>query len=1732
MKFVFTQLRRLFVAALGFSFLGTQCLFAYQPENNFWVDRRKATQKKSSLLMAALPVGPGVPGSLAAQFHAVQNLNPVFSQSLSRSAPKGFLKDHAKLLSSLSTAHGTVRKISLGQHYSPTGPVVVHIQDVHMNSEAQWNIRETLRSLMGSGQVNLVALEGATEDIPLQPFVDYPHRKPVELAADYLLKENKISGPIHAALTAQGPLPRFLGIDDAVHYQANVQAYLDSAPKLEATRKEIKTLQAEIDAQKRRDFSVALRSFDQQVQAYRTGQVSLGDYVQTLMGSLFSQRVNGKSPLPHFAKGGQGGFAVGPELSLLPIRTFLQALQIERTLDFHQVETQRARLVEQLASRLTSTEIQSLVAQTVAHRSGELGYADFYAHLKNLCQKQGIRFSDYPAMDAYVRYVLLAEEMNAESLLENMAVLEKTAYTRLAVTPKEKALVDRSRRAWLMGKLVDFSLIPSEWREYKGATPNEGRLDLASFESFYQEAQARDDAMSKKVLGTIVSGPPSSVTVLVTGGFHAERMAEQLTRQGVSVLSYVPKINKIDTAQGSTYLSVFTQEKTPLEKLFQGEKLFLAQKPIHYSTLRMECPALVVMATVIVLGGPLSITFDPQMAYALLGGLGLFAIQKTIGFDTVAGTVRSRGGKVFLKLQNGKNNISSFVAETPSTQNIFGKAVSTAQWLFMFLTRGDSSHTAHPSKDMTPGGGKNNPWKVILFDPLREQAKWFVLLLGGGTYLLASNSVLYVGGGFPLFFLALGVFGVLLTKGIVPLFLETEHPSYSEEQIMALVPIAEKISYWTLGAFILTYFALCPWGLNGVAEMGQFLSFISSPDAKIFVLSSIVGYVAGVAKHMMHNARTFSALEGRNLQFLRRGTLLPLSRAAAGNLATGPVAPHIKYPLNSSKREEILSSYYDLVANSLSTRTRQELVMEIVEKIKNDNNPFYLDYRSLLDDSARLNTDFPLLLYLVNLGIFAPLHANPFGYLNPPSQRGERWINLDPKGWDGMYYLGEPLYWSFGSDPNDFRWGNGDGIGVLQKPMDFIENFKKYFTKVSLPEVDITVGPTRTPPSGALFKGLHEKTVGFFEGDDPLSPAEMGDWVEAGRIGDRESLIQLLKDNSYARLLQNSTNGTHSDLVGLDAAVELTVSRRSALRDDRGDIVFPRTQLIMIAQKLRGLQSMLKYLSQKGQKKLALVIFYREMATVYGTPKNPIHAGIIKMISSGDYKDESTMVDFLESKGIEQALKEVQKLILSLFRSNFVSDSERESVIAGLKIAEKRRIGDKAVVAPKQKEPESLPANKPPVGELHVSLPDFITFRVNSSEKSTRIIERYFKNLSEVFRAGPDEKRELIEHIVADIRKLNTVFSTRYSGLLSDTPEMASNPELFMTLVNFAIFVPLGYCIDSNSDPTQPPEGYFQIDKKKWRAKEKFGQTVLYVSVIPKSPRAELARGVTLGVGVMNTTSTEEDAIGMSKRFIRSATALNIAQLKNIKENPAILSLLSQWVLNNSLAEGEKIAFKKRALMNSINHEKEVAVIDVLEEEAFVRAKLGTDHGGFDFRPVPLAMIREANLKNDSVLSHESDDTVLAVKTGLISMSSVGRFLTEQGESPLGTAQLLLFLEKLLISPQGSAERKICDVMFGKAATPQTVAQELFEQGDWKTWLPWIIKLCDTARNNNFYSYEEQSAIIDEIQKARATQTVVDVPGNLFPIRMNPLRSRGRFRQTLARINSFPLRLANRILLP
>ena len=636
--------------SLAFLMGNVNGVFVYSGESNFWVERRKDVWRSrgEGVLLASLP-------SLRSSNSLLQNVqagppSPVQSSlppHVKRNIPADFLQRHHALFSSLSRDYGTIRKISLGSSFSESGPVVVHIQDVHKNPDAQRNIGAAVQHALGGSRVGVLALEGCGGEIDFRPFRKFSNRKAVQLAADFLLKENKISGPIHGVLTGTGPLPAVLGVDDSVHYNANVEAYRQSAPRVEALRKEFRARLARMEKRKEDVYSPALREFDREVERYHHGRTSLGDYAVALVSQVGILRDHSS------------------------IRDFTQALALERALDFRQVETERARVIQRLIERVSSDEEAGLLSQAVAYRAGKVSYADFYSQLRTLCERAGVSLASFPALDGYVRYVLLADKIDAEVLSQDLQSLEDDLYQSLAGSPEERRLAEESRRILLTQKLVEFSLTPEEWKTYLSLIPSSDRTegmkdqverregglglsDLRPFERFYQEAQARDSLMADRLLHAMKRD--AGVALLVAGGFHAGGVTQHLIDAGVTVVSFVPRIEKADVHRGAAYLSVFTQEKTPLEQLFQGEKLFLASHPAPPSLVRGLLPALVVL--VALWGGGLWAGMDPQVLYLSLGGVGVLSGIKLLKENAEA-ILKMPSGKIGIFVQMGRGQIAS-----------------------------------------------------------------------------------------------------------------------------------------------------------------------------------------------------------------------------------------------------------------------------------------------------------------------------------------------------------------------------------------------------------------------------------------------------------------------------------------------------------------------------------------------------------------------------------------------------------------------------------------------------------------------------------------------------------------------------------------------------------------------------------------------------------------------------------------------------------------------------------------------------------------------------------------------------------------------------------------------------------------------------------------------------------------------------------------------------------------
>lgn len=517
-------------------FLGNTAL-AHTHETNIWKERRK-----NQLVLAQFP-SPTAPPPYA-------ELKPRSFSDLSFRR-KNLPTNLSDLIEAIPPQIGNIRGIDV-EKYKSSEKIVFHIQDIHQNSEAQKHIAQAIENLLRENKVDLVALEGAFEELPLPIFREFPFLKTLRTLAGIYLIKNEISGPIKAGLTTQHNIPAFIGIDDKTTYETNTTALKASqrfkdANKIWLTEELKNTIQ-----QKEKTFSASLKAFDAVVQAYHQGDLSMGAYLKTL------------ATYTH------------PSAS---IETFLKALDYEQRLNFDLVEKERTQLLMHLGSQLPTTESSTLLNFTIAFRGGDLDQADFYRYLETLCAKNGLALSQYPSMQRYIQYLLLSEKIDSQVLFTESKHLEDTITNELIKTAQEKELIKKSNFLVLANKLLEFSLTPNEWKEYKrhrNAFPRKDSLE--PFERFYRAAEQRDSLMALNLLREM-DQTQSRIAVLVTGGFHSEGIKNKLKDAGVSTISFVPKITKVDLENNSAYLGVFAQEKTPLEKLFQGEKLFLATHP-------------------------------------------------------------------------------------------------------------------------------------------------------------------------------------------------------------------------------------------------------------------------------------------------------------------------------------------------------------------------------------------------------------------------------------------------------------------------------------------------------------------------------------------------------------------------------------------------------------------------------------------------------------------------------------------------------------------------------------------------------------------------------------------------------------------------------------------------------------------------------------------------------------------------------------------------------------------------------------------------------------------------------------------------------------------------------------------------------------------------------------------------------------------------------------------------
>ncbi|MFN0116759.1 MAG: hypothetical protein ACKVQC_00510 [Elusimicrobiota bacterium] len=533
---------------IAFIYSFTQVLFPHIAESSLWDERKQASARIKNQQMAfqsyfSPALMPKLNAILPTPIEAY--ISPI-QKKLTPSIQRIFSKIDTRVCRISKTTFPPTSRLFRG--------VVIHIQDVHQNEEAQKNIASVLTPLMNESVINTLALEGAFNKHDFLVLRRFPQREAIQNAADFLLHEGFISGPVRAYWNLDpSSNVNYAGIDDKELHSKNVQAYLDSCNIKESIVKKLSVIHNSLIQKKSKVFSIDFLKADSVIENFHIGKTSLFEVVN-LFHSL--------------------GITLTSNL-----KKFYEASIIEKNLNWNRVEQERSLVLEKIASRLSLDDMNQLRIGSLALQEGQITHRHFYELFSNICLKKGYPLTQYPALETYVKYITLAESINASDLFLEAQKEEKFFYEKYAQTPEEETLIKQSQEERWLKKLVQFELTRSEWeRQEKSLSLPLTREEIFPFLSFYESALKRDLAMGENV-NKLATSEKESIIALVTGGFHTDGLTSHLTSDGWVVITLTPKLTKIGSTEASSYLSVFASEHTPLEKLYRGEKLFLSGDP-------------------------------------------------------------------------------------------------------------------------------------------------------------------------------------------------------------------------------------------------------------------------------------------------------------------------------------------------------------------------------------------------------------------------------------------------------------------------------------------------------------------------------------------------------------------------------------------------------------------------------------------------------------------------------------------------------------------------------------------------------------------------------------------------------------------------------------------------------------------------------------------------------------------------------------------------------------------------------------------------------------------------------------------------------------------------------------------------------------------------------------------------------------------------------------------------
>ena len=458
---------------------------------------------------------------------------------------------------------------------------IIHIEDAHCNTEAQQQIYRILSNLFYfNPSFSFIGMEGAASTIDTAEFYVYPDKVARWNASMDYVREGRINGAELFCLNIDDKPyspPALEGIETPYLYARNFRAFSNAYPILEDARVFTLALSDMLNSLKPYVYSKNLQFFDLMIDRYENKAISFYDYCMY----LYQQAKKAGIPVENYNE----------------FIKIYESITAEQKFDITLKSSQEKALLDLLSSKMKKDDKSEWNALQSLYLKDMVSASYYYDKLQELAGKYSVPTENYPELKKFMEFVTISSKINQEKLVSQISDLKDDIFNKLFVTSEEKKLHYYSKNLDILNKMLALQITGKEFSYYLDnkddfsvyrisdfiknyALENDIHLviDLNSVEvdkalpyveEFYGIASSRDKILVDNALSEMeIAG--ANVGIVITGGFHTVGVTELLRNKGISYVSIMPNITKIQ--KDNPYINLMLGTGTPLETLLLAKE--------------------------------------------------------------------------------------------------------------------------------------------------------------------------------------------------------------------------------------------------------------------------------------------------------------------------------------------------------------------------------------------------------------------------------------------------------------------------------------------------------------------------------------------------------------------------------------------------------------------------------------------------------------------------------------------------------------------------------------------------------------------------------------------------------------------------------------------------------------------------------------------------------------------------------------------------------------------------------------------------------------------------------------------------------------------------------------------------------------------------------------------------------------------------------------------------------